>query len=149
MNVRTMLAIAGAVLIAAAAPALADTDTLPSQTPDIQQSPGAQHAPDVDSQVPPTAPDRQMDRSNGIGGGDRDDRGMERSQPGLGQNQMVGQVISVDAERGVVVVKTEAGVIPVHASSEDLQQLEPGDLVMLVMPGEQQNFPSASPAERE
>ncbi len=142
MQIRTFLAIAGIVVITGATPAFAgfEKSAMPDATQNsasgVDRAPGIEAPSDtINPQAPSaTAPDSDIGNAS----------------PGLQQNpnQMVGQVVSVDPDRGVVVVKTEVGVIPVHASVEDIRQLQPGDLVMLVMP-DQPSVPSASPAEPE
>jgi hypothetical protein len=79
-------------------------------------------------------------------GSTRDDS--SATAPDSGDRQMIGRVLAVDSERGMVLLGTDSGMVPIRVSPEDVAQLQPGDLVSVRLPDEG-SPPAASPKEEE
>jgi hypothetical protein len=69
--------------------------------------------------------------------------------PDNGKREMIGRVLAVDADRGMVLLGTDSGMVPLRVSAEDLAQLQPGDLVAVQISADEGQPPAASPKEDE
>jgi len=76
--------------------------------------------------------------------------GVTSTQPWAAEDEsenprvVTGRVLNVDAQQGTLVIQTPLGVIALRGPSEDLRQVNVGDIVEVEMVGDD-NAPSASP----
>jgi hypothetical protein len=85
--------------------------------------------------TPPNSPDRVVPPLPDTGrGGD--------------EARVVGRVLKLDRERGLIALDTERGVLVLQGPPEALRSVEIGDVVSLVLNADDET-PAASPAEPE
>jgi len=84
--------------------------------------------------TPPGAEDRVVPR-------------MPDVQRGAEEGRVVGRVLELDRDRGLIALATERGVLVLQGPPEALRSVEVGDMVSLVINGNAQEFPAASPRE--
>ena len=64
------------------------------------------------------------------------------------QQRVVGRVLQLDRERGLVALSTQRGVVVLQGPPEALANVNEGDVVAVTVNSDE-NIPSASPAEPE
>jgi hypothetical protein len=64
--------------------------------------------------------------------------------PSDSERVVTGRVLKVDADEGTIVIQTPMGVIALRGPSEDLRDVNVGDIVQVEMVGGE-DYPSASP----
>ena len=122
MNNRIVVSIVAGVVLTGAG--VASADHMRAMPPDDRHM----------AVTPPGAEDRVVPR-------------MPDVQRGAEEGRVVGRVLELDRDRGLIALATERGVLVLQGPPEALRSVEVGDMVSLVLNGNAQEFPAASPRE--